>query len=63
MSKVGKLYMLPKVEEEYDEVQQVEPIRIMEDEFCDPKEEDDDETPYIADFELWENKIYMLTMN
>ena len=62
MSKVGKLYMLPKVEEQYDEVQQVEPIRIMEDEFCDTKEEDAD-TPYIADFELCENKIYMMTMN
>ena len=64
MNKFGKLFMLPKVEEEHDEVQDVKPIRILEDEFCDAKEGDRDElTPYIAAFELFENKIYMVSFN
>ena len=63
MSKVGKLYMLPKVEEEHEEMKVVEPIRIMEDEFCGPKEEGDVDVPYTADFVFYDNQIYMVTIN
>ena len=60
---VGKLYMLPKVEEQHKEVKIVEPIQIMKDEFCGPKDVDDVDFPFTADFEFWENKIYMVTIN
>ena len=63
MNKLGQLFMLPKVVEEHDEPQEVKPIRILEEDFCDPKKEKDERHPYTAAFALHENKIYIVTIS
>ena len=63
MNKLGHLFLCPKVEKEYDQVQHVTPMRILTDEFCGKKNDKDDKTPFTADFAFHDNKLYIVAIN
>ena len=62
MNKLGHLFMCPKVDEDLGEMKEVEPTRILEDEFK-GAQRGDNTNPYTAGFVMRENKIYMVAFN